>query len=340
MADLRSALTEALNAAETPDPVVETPVVETSPEAEVETAEAKSARERDEAGRFVAQTPPVETPPVEAPPINRPSTWKKEYWPLYDKLAQGQALTPDEAKKLADYTNQRENEFKGGVSTYKAEADKAKEINEAIAPFLPKLQQYGVKPGAWIASLGRAHEVLAEGSPQDRIAMFKRLAQEYGVPLASLAEGAQMPQQDPTIQWLAQKVQQLDGGFQSIQTLQQQKEQEQIQSSIQAFKSAAGHEHFDVVREQMAGLLQSGMAQDLEDAYSQAIWLNPQTRQAMQAHAQASTVVDRAQEAARAKAKAVSPKSASPSVTTDAKPKGLRASLEQGFDAALGGGRV
>src|SRR5512143_4112152 len=143
MADLRSALTEALASAETVETTPQAPVVEAAP---VETAEAKADRLRDEAGRFAkAEEKPAEPAPQQsasvAPEVTntppRPSTWKKEYWPLYDKLATGQALTPEEARKLADYTNQRENEFKGGVSTYKAEADKAREINDAIAPFLP-----------------------------------------------------------------------------------------------------------------------------------------------------------------------------------------------------------
>jgi hypothetical protein len=339
MADLRSALTEALSSAETVEtPVVETPVVQEAP---IETQEARETRERDEAGRFVAKTgeaapsaaPSVEPDPVEAPPqIQRPSTWKKEYWPLYDKLATGQALTPDEAKRLADYTNQRENEFKGGVSTYKAEADKAKEINEAIAPFLPELQIHGIQPGQWIANLGRAHYTLAKGSPQEKLAMFHRLANEYGVDI-----GQERPQVDPQMQWVSQELNQIRSAWTQFQSEQQKQAQESMQRDIQTFASA--HPHFEAVRDQMAGLLQSGLAQNLDEAYTKAIRMNGLQEQPTQQPA-ANSAVQAADAVAKARAKAISPKSASPSASVDAKPKGLRAVLENEINSALGGGRV
>src|SRR5690349_4374346 len=176
--DRASLISDALDKIEVEAPVVETPQVVESP---TETPEQVAQRERDERGRFAAkQEQQAEVPPVqvEQPPVQRPSTWKKEYWPLYDKLAQGQALSPEEAKKLADYTNERENQFKSGVSTYKAEADAAREIQGAMAPFMPTLQQYGIKPAQWISNLGNAHRILAEGSPQDRIRMFHQLARD------------------------------------------------------------------------------------------------------------------------------------------------------------------
>ena len=68
---------------------------------------------------------------------SRPTTWKKEYLPIWDKLTAGEQLTPEESLKLAEYSNQRESEYKKGVSTYKQEADNAKSLVEAIAPFVP-----------------------------------------------------------------------------------------------------------------------------------------------------------------------------------------------------------
>jgi len=335
MADLRTALSEALETAEIP--AVSEVVQESTPEAGNDVP-------RDEVGRFAPRAQAADTAPVEAPveppqAIPRPSTWKKEYWPLYDKLAQGQTLLPEEARKIAEYTNQRENEFKSGVSTYKAEADKAREIQEAIAPFLPKLQQYNINPSQWIQNLGRAHETLALGSPQEKLISFTQLAKEYGVPLHLLAEGAQSPQVDPQVAWLSQKLQQIEGQVTGFQTLQQQREQQEIQNTIWAFEQAPGHEHFGVVKEQMAGLLRAGLADNLENAYQQAIWMNPETRQALQTHA-APVVAEKVQAAAKAKAAAVSPKSASPSASGQVPPKGLRAQLEEQINSALGGGRV
>jgi len=350
MADLREALSAALAEApemEQPEQVVVEPNTQLDPEPE-------DNRARDESGRFVAKTeeaapvavqadpsgavtgakPDAVAPIIDAAPaIQRPSTWKKEYWPLYDKLAQGQPLNPEEAKKLADYTNQRETEFKTGVSTYKAEADKSKELQEAIAPFLPELQIHGIKPGQWIANLGRAHYTLAKGSPQEKLAMFHRLANEYGVDIGQ--QRAEQP--EPQVAWATQQINGLQQQVQSIpDQIRQTLEQIKMTESIEAF--AASHTHFAAVKPTMAVLLQAGEAQDLDDAYAQAVRMKglqePTAAQPATPSVQAAAVV------AKAKAQAVSPKSASPSATDAARPKGLRSTLAEQLDAAMGGGRV
>jgi hypothetical protein len=344
MADLREALAASLESIETQGEVAPAQSAEASPTVvtgEPADTRTPAERARDEAGRFVAKEGEPQAQQAAPEPqaqVQRPSTWKKEYWPLYDKLATGQVLTPEEAKKLADYTNQRENEFKSGVSTYKAEAENAKGLQSAIAPFLPELQRYNIDPGQWISNLGRAHQTLALGSPQEKVLMFQRLAQEYGVPLEAL--GQQQQQVDPQIQWFSQELGNLKNQWQTFQSAQQQAEQAQIQSQIQAFASDASHPHFEAVKDQMAGLLQSGMAQDLQSAYDKAVRLNDDVWGQVQQQRQAQTTQQAQQAVAKAKAAAVSPKSASPSATGNAAPKGLRAQLEAGLDAALGGGRV
>lgn len=362
MADLRTALSEALEKADfTPaaQPEADQSAVAT-PEAEQPAPEVKD-RPRDEIGRFAKETGeqrktagtqlesipavPVTTPVTIAEPINRPSTWKKEYWPLYDKLHQGQALTPDEAKQLAAYTNERENQFKAGVSTYKAEADKAKEVQEALAPFLPVLQQYNIPPGKWIANLGHAHMRLAQGSPAEKIQLFQQLAREYGVPLDQVQSTEAKPV-DPQAQWLSQQVQELRGAQQQFLTWQQQQEQRELQAQIARVRDEKGADGkplrplFESVREQMGGLLQSGMAQSLEDAYEKAVWMNADARSQLLATQQQAAAQQSHAVVQRAKASAISPKSASPSGPDEAAPKGLRATLAAQIDAAGGAGRV
>ena len=105
---------------------------------------------RNEKGQFVAkeETPAEETslevatedaPEAEQPEehpvvsdIPKPTTWKEDLLPLWDKIAKGETLTPEESRKHLEYLNQRENEFKKGVSVYKAEAERAKALEEAI----------------------------------------------------------------------------------------------------------------------------------------------------------------------------------------------------------------
>ena len=144
MADLRSALEQAFdNPATEADNYVSEPVEE---------IESNDEPLRNEKGQFVskeeAETPVKasadevtqeveeqveEKPAIEAKPaLNRPTTWKKEYLPIWDKLTAGQQLSFEEAFKLAEYTNQREAEYKKGVSTYRQEAERAKQLEEAV----------------------------------------------------------------------------------------------------------------------------------------------------------------------------------------------------------------
>jgi hypothetical protein len=73
--------------------------------------------------------------------------------------------------------------------------------------------------------------------------------------------------------------------------------------------------HFDVVREEMAQLLELGKAQDLETAYAKAVRLNDDVwaieQERLLKNAQKQT--SKAQQVAKAKAAAVSPKSVTPS---------------------------
>lgn len=326
------------------------------------TFEKTDDRPRDEQGKFVEK--PKEVSPEVKPEVNpelqnaqpaqqevkvdeqpkapsRPSTWKKEYLPIWDKIASGQPLTPEESTKLAAYTEQRESEYKSGVSTYKAEAESAKQLQEAIAPFLPELQQYNIKPTQWIQNLGNAHRALSLGSPEQKLQMFSKLAQDYGIPLNAIAQAQTGQQVDPNQLQLMQEIYNLRNQVQSVAGWREQQEQQQLLGEIGKFSSnKEAYPHFELVRENMAQLLESGKAPDLQTAYEMAA--QPIEELIEQRLAQVRpTVTSPAAAVAQAKAKAVSTKSATPSgqvTTTNAKDR--RAILAEQVEAALGGGRV
>jgi len=283
-------------------------------------------RARDEAGKFTKADP---AKPVETQQVERPTSWKKDYWEKYDKL------DPD----LRQYILQREREYTTGVSTYKSEAEAAKQLKAAIDPFMPELQRHGVDPAQWIRNLGNAHQTLALGSPQAKLAVFQRLAQDYGVPLQYLVpnQQGQVQQMDPTLQYLTQNLQGLQQQWQQFQTQQQVLEQQQIQQTIEQFKAdTEQHPHFEAVRETMAALLSSGMAQNLQEAYDKAIWTSPQVREQVLAAQQQRDQAQRAEQAravtSKAKAQAVSPRTSSPGVQANASAKkGLRDTLSDAF---------
>jgi hypothetical protein len=274
--------------------------------------------------------------------LPRPSTWKKEYLPIWDKITTGQQLTAEEGRKLAEYSNQRESEYKKGVSTYKQEADRARGYEEAIAPFVPELQKQGISPAAWINNLGRAHMVLSTAPQNQKIEMFQRLAQDYGIQLNSSGEIVQQ-QQDPYTQQLMQQLQYMNNEVSTIKGKFQQEEDARLQAEISKVSSnVEKFPHFEAVREQMAQLLESGFAQDLETAYAKAVRMNDDVWSIEQERllTQAQKQVSKAQQVAKAKAAAVSPRSVTPNGTASAGDKKDRRSILAEQMEANNGGRV
>ena len=131
--------------------------------------------------------------------------------------------------------NQRENEFKKGVSVYKAEAERAKALEEAISPSVPELQAQGIHPTAWINNLGRAHMILTKAPYEQKVQMFHRLAQDYGVNLNQVNE----PQQplDAYTQQLMQQLNQVNQEVSTIKSRFEQEEQTRLMSEIERVRS-------------------------------------------------------------------------------------------------------
>jgi len=308
--------------------------------------EESDSQDRDEKGRFKSKTEAssedhsLEESELAAEASNeadedikpsRPTTWKKEYVEIWDKMERGEQLEKQDFIKFAEYANQREAEYKRGVSAYKAEADNARVLTEAIGPFVPELQAQGIHPAAWINNLGRAHLVLSKAPYDQKIQMFHRLAADYGIQLNQ--DGLQMAEQpyvDPQQQLLMQQLQAMNQEVNSIKSRYEMEEQARLGSEIERVRSdKARFPHFDMVREEMAQLLELGKAQDLETAYAKAVRLNDeawkleQDRLLKTANQQAS----KAQQVAKAKATAVSPKSATPSGAVSTVDKKDRRSL-------------
>jgi hypothetical protein len=311
---------------------------------------------RDEKGRFKAQEASSsqdsaeesdlvgEANDVPDGEIKRPTTWKKEYVEVWNKMQEGKPLDKEEFAKFAEYANQRESEYKKGVSAYKAEADNARQLTEAIGPFVPELQQQGIHPVAWINNLGRAHMVLSKAPYEQKVQMFHRLAQDYGIQLNQ--DALQMPEQAYVDPYQQQLMQQLQATQQQVYQLSAIREQEENTRLTQEISRVSSNKerfpHFEMVREDMAQLLERGLAQDLESAYAKAVRMNDEAYKLEQDKLlkSANTQASKAQQVAKAKATAVSPRSVTPSgqvKSTDAKD---RRSLLMANLADAEGGRV
>ena len=292
---------------------------ETAPAVEQDAAPANAPR--DDAGRFAA--PPQDEQPAPAPAKPRPSSWKKDYDEHWTKLD----------PSLQDYIAQREQEYAKGVSTYKQNWDQAAPLYEAMQPFMPLLQQNNIDPKQWISNLGNAHRMLAQGSDDEKLRMFAQLATDYGVPLGALT--GQQSGIDPQFSHLAQKLGQMENRWSQFEQQREQQENAALQNDISAFSQKAPY--FEQVRETMAGLLQSGVAQDLQSAYDKAIRLHDDIWQQQQAEQAKAAAEQNQQKVAQAKAKAVSPRSSSPTGMTSGGngKKSLRDMLAEQIDSQL-----
>jgi hypothetical protein len=358
--DRRELLEAALDQAE--EGTLETPVekeIEVNDDPiQTESTDQEASREeaRDEKGRFKAQETSTDQDSVEEPDmvgevsdvpdeeIKRPTTWKKEYVDVWNKMQEGKPLDKAEFAKFAEYANQRESEYKKGVSAYKAEADNARQLTEAIGPYVPELQAQGIHPVTWINNLGRAHMVLSKAPYNEKVQMFHRLAQDYGIQLNQ--DAVQMPEQayvDPYQQQLIQQLQVTQQQVQQLSAIREQEENARLTQEISRVSSDKERfPHFEMVREDMAQLLERGLAPNLETAYAKAVRMNDEAYKLEQEKLlkSASTQASKAQQVAKAKATAVSPRSVTPSgqvSKTDAKD---RRSLLMANLADAEGGRV
>lgn len=276
----------------------------TSEEAQTEVAQVQDSKPRDEQGRFAPKqeaTEQVEVQTEEKPVKPRPSSWGKKYEEHWSRLD----------PQLQDYLAQREADYAKGVSQYKQNWDNAAPLYEAIQQFMPDLQANNINPAQWITNLGIAHKTLASGSPEQKLEMFARLANDYGVNL-NVLNGQQ--QYDPQFSAITQELNSIKTKLSSFEEQRIAQENASLQNDIEAFKKDAPY--FEDVRETMATLLQSGVASDLKTAYDKAIRLNDDVWQRYQEEAQQaksqSLNEQKQQKAAEAKAKAVSVKSSSP----------------------------
>lgn len=329
---LRDVIESAVNEAESAP-------VETVEQTE---AEAKAERARDEQGRFAKKEAEAqaEQQAESVKEARRPSSWKKDYWPLYEKLDRGEPLTPEESKRIADYALQRETEYASGVSTYKSEAEKAKAFYQVIEPYQQRFQQAGISPQEGIARLLHIDNVLRTGTLEQRQDMLGKIAASAGLSL-NVQGVPQAAPVDPVIQNLYQTQQQLTSEWQQFVAAQRAQAEAQVNREVEQFKATAPH--FDEVSDHMARLLDAGLADDLQSAYKQAVRLRDDLYEAdIQAkanEAKQQEIKQKQEAAARAKANTVSVKSASPTGTGSAPNGDLRSTISSAFES-LGVGRI
>ena len=308
--DRRAMLEEQLEAAERGEPI--------------------EARSRDEGGRFAKPSKVEAEPEVEEeePPVWRrpPASWKKDFHEVWQKAD----------PKMQEYAWQREEQMRAGVEPLLSKAQFADAMQEAISPYMNTIQGLGLQPEKAVAALMEADHKLRNSDPQTKMQYFMQLAQSYGINLGAMqgqAPTAAPNSVDPMVYQLQNELNKVRGEVMGWKQQQEMVENQTLLNEINQFSLKA--DHFEEVRPTMIQLLQSGVAQTLDEAYDKAIRLDPtlfeQTLKAQQAEVAAKQAKEANRVAKTARAAAVSVRSATPGPNTAPKAANRRALLEEAF---------
>ena len=294
---------------------------------QAETVEAPQETPRDEQGKFVAKNEQtmVEQEPVEEPVWKRPpASWKKDYHEVWQSADD----------RMKEYAWQREEQMKAGVQPLMEKARIADQFQEVLNPYMETIRGLGIDAPKAVQALMEADHALRYSDPQQKQQLFLRLAQQYGV---NFGDGSQLQQQsvDPNISALQQELNRVRGEVLSWKEQQEQAQNQSLLGEINNFAMKA--EYFEEARPTMISLLQSGVASTLEEAYEKALRLDDnlyqQVQQSQQAQVEAQQKVAANQAAKKARAAAVSVRSAAPGATTATKAQDRRSLLAEQFDS-------
>lgn len=288
--------------------------------AESESAAEKPSRERDEQGRFVQKSdakpemkpevkpgvdntvketvqPPAGAPEGEAAPqpLQPPNTWTKDALPFWEQ-------TPP---RVQAEILKREADMHRGLQQYRESAAVGQTFAKTLEPFIPALQKFQLNPSDVLKRALTAHLNLTLSPPDVKLRLFRGLAADYGIDVETLMDDMPLTQPDPETVALKQELAMMRQTVEGMQQRYFETRKAETLSNVNTFADDPKHQYFDELADDIAQLLQQGVAADLETAYEKALWLNPTVRSkelARQAsERQAKTAGDEAERLAKAK---------------------------------------
>jgi len=231
------------------------PEEETTEDVSEETTEAVAEETEEE-----VKAEPEETEEVK--PRAAPQSWRKEmheFWNGVDPAVQ-------------DYIEQREQQMHEGLEKDRGDANLGRTMRDVMSPYSEMLKSQNIDESVMVRNLMNAHYRLSTADEAGKKDLINQIAQSYG-----LSMDGETPKIDPALKAVQDKVNSLESHLTAAQQATQQEARERVEKDVEAFASDPEHEFFDEVSEQIVPLINSGYS--LEDAYANAIWLNPVTRQ-------------------------------------------------------------
>lgn len=199
-----------------------------------------------------------------------PNTWSKE----------GQAawatLPPPVQQEIA----KREGDIAKFVKEQEPALAVAKGFEKVLAPYAEIYSKFNINPWQHLETLLGAHAMLVFGKPEQKVAMFKKLAQDAGIDLGKVASGDvnAESQNIAYIRQLEQRLAQVEQGLTGVNTEFQTSRASELEKGILEFAQDPAHPFFDEVAADIPRFIDSGLAKTLDKAYELAVLENPTTR--------------------------------------------------------------
>lgn len=211
---------------------------------------------------------PVEPPAPEESKVEPPKTWRTEARAEWEKLPR---VVQDEIQK-------READIFSGIEQYKERAKIGGVAAEVLGKHADTFQRVGANPWQQVDQLLTVHNRLLTGTPEQKQAILQDIARNYGI-VGGGVQAQEQPWVDPQVAALQQELDRVKSQLQGFGQSQYSAQLTEVQKSVDAFAMQPDKVFFNEVSEDMARLIETGVASSLEDAYEKAVWQNPVTRE-------------------------------------------------------------
>lgn len=184
----------------------------------------------------------------------------------------------------------READFERGIAKYRDGAQRAEQMDGALAPFQQFFAMNGNNPAQTVQGVLQTASILQMGSPQQKADMVANMIKQFGVDIAALDNALVGGQPQQPAAMTPDQVQELvrqQMAQQQQQYYQQQQAttQQEVEAELNAFANDPKNEFYSEVAPLMFDLVQGaanrGQALSLEQAYDQACMIHPEVKKVM-----------------------------------------------------------
>ncbi len=268
---------------------------------EDEEEELEASDEDEEDGPDDEDDEEEESDDEELEAIDPPANWPEQERQFFAELppqlqhaymARAQHMTADYTRKTQALAGERQQ--------IAQERQTIGDLQRVIGPHLQNWALNGMGPAQAVQQL----IALSDMATRDPAGFIQYFANLRGVNLQALQQQQENEYVDPQVQVLRQQLAQVQAHLNQSSQQQQQYQQQQYQQQYQtAFNTTSAaindfarqsdqngnplYPHFDEVIDEMAGLIESGQARSMPEAYKKAVWLNDNTRQKQLARSRA-----------------------------------------------------